>query len=382
MKNYTIAYTATDDDLKQMLVLDGEAFQGKDAGEFRRCKTWLSVNPDIYTILKLDGKVIGYINFVPLKEEVYEVFYQGHYKDFELTEKDLLPFEKGKDHKCLFMSIVIDRKYRDGESVILLSNAFKDRLQAWQEEGINIKLILADCVSIDGIKYIQNNFGSKFVCNSHNGKIYERNMYEKRVIFPTKLRYEEIDEHNIEMAAKVQSSIFKQEDSLAYFDYLKCLNQTNRLQNKLIPLDYLVYFEDAPIGIVGLCEVEGDNEDIWVDWLGVLPEFRNQGFGTQMLFHIFEIARTYDKENFRLFTFEKFNALGISIYKKTMQVMERYKNEQDNNQWILDAKCCVFSSSLKDKRARKWNNKFINVNLDKINSAKSYMLMKEKGWIE
>lgn len=180
MKNYTIAYTATDDDIKSMLALDHSAYHGKDAGEFHRCKEWLSVNKDIYTILKLDGKVIGYINFVPLKEEVYTAFCQGHYKDFELKAQDILPFEAGKEHKCLFMSIVIDKKYRDGEALFLLLTSLRKRIRQWHKEGAYITHIITDCVSKEGVKLASRILGADFIQNSKGGKIYACNLTQSK----------------------------------------------------------------------------------------------------------------------------------------------------------------------------------------------------------
>lgn len=376
MEEWTTTHRVDDQTLKELLQLDKNAFAGKDIGNFEQCKKWLAVNKHIYTVLKFKGQVVGYINFTPLTDKAFEEYRDGKIKDYQLTEKDIRPFVRGGDLNCLFMSIVIKEEFRDGIAIVKLLNAFSAFLESQKAKGVNIASVLQDCVSVDGIKIALNFWGAKYVRESRNGKIYVRSLHEKRTIFPTKLRYEELSEKNLALASKIQYEIFKDTNSVGYLDYKKAIFPQNRLDSKVLPLDYLVYADDTPIGVVGLYEIPEYKDDIWVDWLGVLPQYRNRGYGTQMLLHIFETARKYDKKYLRLYTFEKTYAQGVRIYKKTMQRFENYFNKKDNARWMRDIGCKVFGSSLHDKRAPLWNNKFLNVKEEFVIHKKSVRALK------
>ncbi len=381
MKDWYIQHNIDDETLQQLILLDQGAYAAKDIGDFSLCKRWLGVNDKIYTVLKLGNMAVGYINFIPLKDDVFERFEQGKMKDYNLTEDDILPFTKGASLNCLFMSIVIKKEFRDGMAIIKLTQAFTQFLDELKSQGVHIKKIIQDCVSVDGIKFAINFFGSKFVCESRNsnrfGKIYEVEYDKPRTIFAPKLRYEELTEKNLKVMAQIQYEIFKDTQSVGYSDYKNAAKLKDKFANKLLPMDFLVYYKEIPVGIVGLYNVEGYPDDVWVDWLGVLPEYRNRGIGTQMLLHICEVARQYGKRNIRLYSFNKSYPLGISIYHKVMQRCEKYRNPCDDIEWLEDIDCLLFSSSLVDKRPQLWNNKFIDAKSEKEVHKLSLKMLKE-----
>ncbi len=385
MKDWKIQHKVDDETLKQLIMLDKDAYAAKDIGSFSLCKKWRQVNSEIYTVLKFRNTVVGYINFVPLKDAVFKKFKKGLMKDYELTENDILPFTKGQSLNCLLMSIVIKKEFRDSKAIIYLTQGFTQFLEKLKSEGVHIKNIVQDCVSIDGIKFVINFFGADFVCESHRnrgfGKIYEINFSEPRKFYPPKLRYEELNEKNLETMAKIQYEIFKDTQSVGYSDYKNATKLKNKLANKLLPRDFLVYYQDVPVGIVGLYEIEGYPDDVWVDWLGVLPEYRNRGIGTQMLLHICEVARQYKKKNIRLYSFGKTYPLGVSIYRKVMQRCEKYRNLNDDIKWLEEIDCLLFSSSLIDKRPQLWKNKFIDAKSEKKIHRQSLRMLKQDNII-
>ena len=173
MKNFEIVYCPTKNDIKEMIQLDCEAYNELDCGILDKCLKWKEKCPEIYTAIKYDRKIIGYINFVPITKECYSKIKSGNLKDYELIDGDLLNFKEGLNY-CLFMSIVIDEKFRNTEVIIMLMNAFFKKINFMKQKNIIINNVICDCVSKDGEKLVKENFNAKFICNSKNGtKIYE-----------------------------------------------------------------------------------------------------------------------------------------------------------------------------------------------------------------
>ena len=170
MKNvWEIIYTVNDCQLEELVKLDSSVYNGLDAGQFNKCKEWLSKNNEIYTVLLLNSKPVAYINFMPITNACYNKFKMGKIKDYEITKSDILKFDKTKPNKCLFTSIVVDKKYQNGIVLLKLWQGFKEGIK---QKNIAVSHIIMDCVSDMGekcAKYIKANL----VFESENSKIYE-----------------------------------------------------------------------------------------------------------------------------------------------------------------------------------------------------------------
>ena len=87
-------------------------------------------------------------------------------------------------------------------------------------------------------------------------------------------------------------------------------------------------------------------------------------FVTQILLYTFELARQWAKENsnikfFRLYTSERDNTVAQILYKKYMDIVEKYDNVNDidfDNTYLIYSKLIV-----KDNEIELWNNKFLNL---------------------
>lgn len=175
------------------------------------------------------------------------------------------------------------------------------------------------------------------------------------------LDYVELNEDNIQIAANLQYNLFYSCNSVGYLDYLNELKTKDRLKNKILPIDFLVYHENTPVGIIGLYEKKQFPDDVWITWFGVDAKFRNHGIGSQMLLKIIEIAKLYKKKNLRLNTFETWNYKAIGIYNRTMQLGEPYNNSKEEDFLIKYGKPKIYSISLIGKDVTPWNNKYLNM---------------------
>lgn len=175
MSKFSIVNQVNDTLIKEMIELDKLVFKGDDIGDEDKCKEWVGINPDIYTVLMADNKVIGYINFMPITDKVYNKVKQGKLKDYELSIDDIVAYSSHKPLKCLFTSIVIHPDHQTGLALTRLWKGFIDKLKSL---NLTITSVIMDCVTEMGEKCAKNYLGAQFITNSHNGKIYEGNIKE------------------------------------------------------------------------------------------------------------------------------------------------------------------------------------------------------------
>ena len=185
-----------------------------------------------------------------------------------------------------------------------------------------------------------------------------------------KLRYEKISENNIRVASRIQYEIFP--NSSAYLKYLK------EIQNKTLdlPVDFLIFENDIPIGVVGLYEISKYKDTIWLSWFGVVEDYRYKGYGSQIFEDIINEAKKYNKDFLRLFTYEVWNYEAQDFYKKHMQIEEYYTNKDDDQYDINQGKCKIYGYSLCNKPIDYWNDKFIDISSDDKDHEESIKLMK------
>jgi hypothetical protein len=80
---------------------------------------WISINPDIYTFIfdRTTSDVKGYINAMPVDDEIFEKIKTGEVVDNEITEENIIPFIQNQKLKVYLMSIAIApdaRKVNEG----------------------------------------------------------------------------------------------------------------------------------------------------------------------------------------------------------------------------------------------------------------------------
>lgn len=167
------------------------------------------------------------------------------------------------------------------------------------------------------------------------------------------LKYVEVAIDNLELAVKVQNSIFPLEDGRQ--NYVEGI--TNDPYRKEM-INYIVYDNENPIGIVGLYSYNEYPNDAWLSWFGVLQEYRKKGYGSKM-FDFFEtLALKKGYTSIRVYTDDKFDT-AISLYEKKKMVKEFYKNELESEE--INKETIIYSKSLIKEQTEKWNNKFLGL---------------------
>lgn len=187
-----------------------------------------------------------------------------------------------------------------------------------------------------------------------------------------KLKYKKINHENIKVAAQIQYQIFPY--ASAYYQYRESLNNSDDL-----PINFLVYYDDFPIGIIGLYEIKEYSDTIWLSWFGLLEKYRHKGFGTQMFQDILIIAKQYHKKFLRLYTYEIWNQEAQPFYQKIMEIGEYYQNPEDDQYDIIEGKCKIFGYSLCNEPIDYWNDRFIDIKSEDDDHEKSILLMKRDG---
>lgn len=347
---------------------------------------------DLNESINRSNKYFDVIEYYLIKNDEYYVGITGIYSHKEYPEdawvgwfgilpmfrrchygEDALKFTRDKAKKLGFKTLRLytDDKYNFAS--VKLFEKFGMTSEIYEaEEGKYYKVgnMLIYSLALDG-KEVKP-------WNNKNIFLEEHEIKNNRL----ELKYVEINKKNLNVAANIQYNLFYDCNNVGYLDYLKEVNTKNRYKNKILPIDYLVYHEETPVGIIGLYEKKEYPDDVWITWFGVVPQYRNHGIGTQMLLKIIEVAKHYGKKNLRLNTYETWNYKAQNIYKRTMQLSEEYDNNKEEHFLIKYGKPKIFSISLVDVDVLPWNNKFLNLTEELDLNEQSLNKLKEDNILE
>jgi ribosomal protein S18 acetylase RimI-like enzyme len=92
-----------------------------------------------------------------------------------------------------------------------------------------------------------------------------------------------------------------------------------RIGQRSTPLDYwevfLVRAGGSTVGISGLYRQPGMPQNVcWVGWFGIRPRFRREGFGTNAMCALFDVARSIGCQELWVYTGSSDN-IAVSFYR-------------------------------------------------------------------
>jgi hypothetical protein len=135
-------------------------------------ENWADTNPDIYSFLSKDEKskeIIGYINAMPLKDEIFHQLLEGTVHDNEIKPSDIVPFNGIKKELNLYiMSIALKPSYqkthlglRDLGFEKLFSSLIEKLIEYYKRYQVKINCVAAIGWTEKGIQLCEM-FGMKY----------------------------------------------------------------------------------------------------------------------------------------------------------------------------------------------------------------------------
>ena len=172
------------------------------------------------------------------------------------------------------------------------------------------------------------------------------------------LTIKKVTKRNSELAKLLQATIFPDE---------KSPGQVNVGIETNNPANFIAFNGRAAVGIVGYYKEAELPEHLLINWFGVLPEFRNRGYGSAILKWLIKRGKRRNESYLTTYTEKGVNDAAISLYKKLGFAVIDYCNEEDvknlqrrgvENNYVI---CCL---ELK-KNGKKLNFEKINLQISK-----------------
>lgn len=135
-----------------------------------------------------------------------------------------------------------------------------------------------------------------------------------------KLKLIEVDYDNMNLAIELQTEIFPNE---------KSPEQIKTGIKEGVPKNYIALINNTAVGIVGYYFIEEYPDCVFLNWFGVLPNFRCKGYGAKILNSFIEQCKNLPHKYLIAYTGKEENKVAIEFYKKMGFEVRDYNNQQD-----------------------------------------------------
>ena len=216
------------DFIKDIMCLDSLAYNEDMQGTYDSISNRFKKNKESYILAYDNKKLIGYICFFPISDELYnEMLVSDTMKDDDISPDDIVSYKEGKKHNIFIISIVIDPSYRDKEAIKLITNEFIKFIKEKNENDYIIDKVLGTTVSDDGFKFatrlnfkVYKTYEKNYkLVMTDNVKLVINNDYEKTYKSDFYIMIPFTSNHNINNLKSMNNDELSKE-------FLKCMNDT------------------------------------------------------------------------------------------------------------------------------------------------------------
>jgi hypothetical protein len=165
---------ATQDDIHEEYELATLLLNGSMGYGLPTYEAWLRYNPDSNFIVRDRGRLVAFMQMLPLKRETIKQWLNGEIREWEIGAADVLPYEAGSSVECIITSIAttadVDTWKRRVYGMRLV-RGFQRFLVDLAKQGITITRFYAASAAPDGLSLLRK------------AKFEERGYIGKRVVF-------------------------------------------------------------------------------------------------------------------------------------------------------------------------------------------------------
>ena len=138
------------DDFKDMEKIERYYYSADQIATPEDSYAWYCADSNSCVAIKRDNKVVGFINILSLKEDIFMQIKNDLMNEHDLRVQDL---ELNKDrymNYLYFSCIAIDPLYRQPDVFLQLIRAYQTTLNKILSDGACIKEVMSDCITNEG----------------------------------------------------------------------------------------------------------------------------------------------------------------------------------------------------------------------------------------
>jgi len=161
--------------IREAVAIDEKVYEPEFRGVPSTCLQWHDRNPDIYTMIvsRGSGRVVGYINAMPLEDDLYASLEAGERVDVDIPASEIRLYEFPDLYKLYVASIAVDPEVRGSAAFKLVYDAYLTKLLSLARREMFVSEVLADAITEHGER-LARCVGMKYLrASAHQTSVYK-----------------------------------------------------------------------------------------------------------------------------------------------------------------------------------------------------------------
>lgn len=161
------------EDFIEMERIEHQYFLDENISQAQEAYKWYKKDKNSCFVIKNQTKVIGFVNILSLKKEIFDKIKFNEMNESEIKMSDL-ELSKDKYYNYLYFStIAIDKDFKNIKTLLQVLNITIKKILEIVNQGYKIKEVMADCLTKEGEKISERFLKLKpFNKTPHNSTIY------------------------------------------------------------------------------------------------------------------------------------------------------------------------------------------------------------------
>ena len=128
----------TNDTISKLNELDKEYYDSEYIWTVQNMRELYKSEKNSYILVKDGSKIIGYVNFLNLKKDIYDNMMESDKIYDTFIPQDIIPYNKNQYNYVSINSIVLKNEYQNKDSINKMVNAINKYLKAKESKGYKI----------------------------------------------------------------------------------------------------------------------------------------------------------------------------------------------------------------------------------------------------
>jgi hypothetical protein len=136
---------------------------------------WYLAFPMTDVALEENGKIVAFMDIIPIKDDIFNKIKKGRLNDKYLTTEDMIDLAQlkaGETVNLLLSCIVVDEAYRKTNAIKIMIKEHLKNFQSYIDKGIIFDSIITSNVTKQGEKFSSGMGFSRVGSSGHNSVLY------------------------------------------------------------------------------------------------------------------------------------------------------------------------------------------------------------------
>jgi len=174
------------DDFIYMEQLELKYYSKEHVTPYEKAYLWHLSNPKTGFVLEDNGRIAGFTDILPVKQEIFDQIKCGTYNDKYLTSDDLIDMEElkeGDSVNLLLSCVLVDENYRGTDALKILLDAHLDYYRGYEDRDVMIGTVLTSNVTVAGERFSERMGFERIGRSEHQTTLYQTSFrqFDERV---------------------------------------------------------------------------------------------------------------------------------------------------------------------------------------------------------